>query len=233
MTVTLYRSIANEIISQVDNFYYHENEKLPSERALALKYNVSRSTIRYAIYYLEQLQYVYSIHGSGTFIKPKTVYINLNSFYSFDVETAKYDFQITNEILESELVFPEDFIREKMGLTHDDKVHKIVRLRAINKLKIMLQTHYISHNRFPIIEIEQLKTRTLYEYLQTKYAVLMSVGKETLQAFTPSKLQQDLLNIQPFIPCIRIQRLTEEGGTIVEFTDSVIRGDKYAFEIDL
>ncbi|MGL5042912.1 MAG: GntR family transcriptional regulator [Culicoidibacterales bacterium] len=233
MTVALYRGIANEIISQVKSFYYQENEKLPSERALALKHNVSRSTIRCAIYYLEQLQYVYSVHGSGTFIKPKTVYINLNNFYSFDVESAKYDFQITNEILEASLIFPEDFIREKMGLTINDKVHKIVRLRSINNLKIMLQTHYISHNRFPVIETDQLKTRTLYEYLQTKYAVSMSGGKEFLQAFTPTKFQQEQLNIQAFIPCIRIQRLTQEAEHIIEFTDSIIRGDKYAFEINL
>ena len=43
----------------------------------------------------------------------------------------------------------------------------------------------------------------------------------------------ELLKISPRIPCILLERFSYEEDCLVEYTSSVVRGDKYVFKIEL
>lgn len=67
----LYHQLADKIIEHIEDLNLSEHDKIPSEREFCEKYNISRATVRQAIAYLENKEYLYKIQGKGTFISPK------------------------------------------------------------------------------------------------------------------------------------------------------------------
>jgi len=65
--VPRYKEIADEIFLQIERGEYLPNDKLPTIRALAAKYEVNTATIVSAYKCLEQKRAVYSVLGSGTY----------------------------------------------------------------------------------------------------------------------------------------------------------------------
>ena len=87
--IPIYHQIADIIAEEIKNEKLMENDKIKSEREYCEKYNVSRATVREALKYLEQNNYVYRIQGKGTFVSPKVFKQNLLKFYSFTEEVKK------------------------------------------------------------------------------------------------------------------------------------------------
>jgi len=233
MGIPLYKEIAQQIITQIEQGQYTENQKLPSERQLAMDYNVSRFTVHSAIQFLEEQAYVYTIHGSGTFVSPKNVYINLNAFYSFDAETTKYDGPITNKILATNSIASPPHISHKMHCPVDTQLQQLIRLRYSHKTPIIFQTTYLPYAKFPHIDAQTLVQTPLYEYLATQYNTTFTKGKEYIQAYIPTQQEQKFLQIKDYIPCLKVERFSIVENQIIEYTISIIRGDKYSFEINL
>ena len=71
MVSTKYEFIVNDIKRQINLGAYSVNEKIPSENQLALKYDVTRQTVRHALSVLISEGYLYSKQGSGTFVAPQ------------------------------------------------------------------------------------------------------------------------------------------------------------------
>ncbi|NMB07417.1 MAG: PLP-dependent aminotransferase family protein [Tissierellia bacterium] len=65
----LYIQLYENIKTKIENEDYKEGEKLPSIRSLAKKLEVNNITIVNAYKLLEQESYVYSIKGSGTYVR--------------------------------------------------------------------------------------------------------------------------------------------------------------------
>ena len=87
--IPIYHQIADIIAEEIKNEKLMENDKIKSEREYCENYNVSRATVREALKYLEQNNYVYRIQGKGTFVSPKVFKQNLLKFYSFTEEVKK------------------------------------------------------------------------------------------------------------------------------------------------
>jgi len=64
----LYRQVADAILTRIRAGEFEPGARLPSERDLAVAFNVSRPTIREAMIALEILGWVGSRHGSGIYI---------------------------------------------------------------------------------------------------------------------------------------------------------------------
>jgi GntR family transcriptional regulator len=68
----MYIQLANILESAVKEGKYKEENKLPSESLLCIKYGVSRVTVRQALHLLEQKGLVYTVQGKGTYVR-KTI----------------------------------------------------------------------------------------------------------------------------------------------------------------
>jgi len=69
----LYRRIADIISAKIKSGELSPGDKLPAIRALAQSYNVNNTTAVAVYKYLEQIQLVHSIQGSGTFVSPAKI----------------------------------------------------------------------------------------------------------------------------------------------------------------
>lgn len=75
----LYIQLYENIKSDIENNKLKSGDKLPSIRSLSKNLDVNNITIVNAYKLLEQEEYVYSIRGSGTYVKPSNTEINIES----------------------------------------------------------------------------------------------------------------------------------------------------------
>ncbi|MEJ8772988.1 GntR family transcriptional regulator [Blautia sp. HCN-1074] len=69
-----YKVVYDWIKEKIDNRVYKFGQKLPSENFLCTKFNISRQSVRKAYVALTMEDYVYSIHGSGYYVKRESTY---------------------------------------------------------------------------------------------------------------------------------------------------------------
>ena len=99
-TNALYVSIYQEILLDIQNGKYVENEPLPSEESLCRSYNVSRTTVHKALDMLKDADVVYSVQGNGVYVKPHMFAQPLSKFYSFTDSLKSINILIQNEIID-------------------------------------------------------------------------------------------------------------------------------------
>ncbi|ROR22169.1 GntR family transcriptional regulator [Mobilisporobacter senegalensis] len=229
----LYMTIYDSILLAIQNGEYAENSPLPTERNLAEKYHVSRSTIRQALETLKEHNYIYTIHGNGTFVKPQVFEQSLFKFYSFTDELKNSNNLIHNEVIDYELITLDRDLAIKLGYSTNDRFHKLIRLRSVKDYPLMIETTYLPQNRFFKLNIELLKTGSLYTFLKEKYSLQVDRATETFKPIIPNVKDRALLNITASIPCTLLERYSYEENVMVEYTASVVRGDKYSFKVEL
>ena len=229
----LYIQIYKTILASIKNGEYKENTPLPSERELCDKYFVSRSTIRQTISLLKEADFVYTVQGKGTFIKPQVFVQPLTKVYSF-TDTLKNDnVIIQNRIVEYLRETADSALTKITGYGEKTAFHKLTRLRSAKDYPLMLETTYLPFSRFIRLDIDAVEHGSLYDYLLKNYNFKADKVKETIRPVMPQAKERKLLQIGANVPCILLERFSYEDDLLIEYTRSVIRGDKYIFQVNL
>lgn len=229
----LYIQIYKSILSLIKNGTYKENTALPSERELCDKYFVSRSTIRQTISLLKEADLVYVVQGKGTFIKPQVFIQPLTKVYSF-TDTLKNDnVIIQNKIIEYNKETLDITLAKITGYNENSIFHKLSRLRSAKDYPLMLETTYLPAARFIRLDIERIETGSLYDYLHKIYDFKADKIKEILRPIIPRTKEKKLLQISSNVPCMLLERFSYEDDLLIEYTRSIVRGDKYIFQVNL
>lgn len=231
-TKALYMDIYHDLLELI----VHADDtqlSLPTERELCLQYRVSRSTIRSALGLLKENGYIYTIHGSGTYIKPPVIEQKLQNLYSFTNELKCRSDASSCTVIDYTLLSADLDLAKKLGCTVGDRLHRFVRLRSVQDSPLMLETTYLPQSRFYRINLEVVRDSSLYAFLRSHYSLNIDHAIETFQPILPSGAEKELLHIAHLLPCMLLERYGFEDSTIIEYTRSVVRGDKYVFRVDL
>lgn len=229
----LYLQIYKNMLSSIKNGEYKENTALPSERELCDKYYVSRSTIRQTIALLKEGDFVYTVQGKGTFIKPQVFVQPLTKVYSF-TDTLKNDnVIIQNRIIEYSEGKADTALTKITGYNGNAVFHNITRLRLAKDYPLMIEKTYLPTARFIRLDIDEIERGSLYDYLRKNYNFKADRMKETIRPIIPQPKERKLLDISANIPCILLERFSYENDLLIEYTRSIVRGDKYIFQVNL
>lgn len=230
---SLYVEISEKILHSIRSGEYSENTSLPTEQALCEKYHVSRNTIRLAVRRLKEMEVVYTVQGTGAFIKPQVFEQPLMKFYSFTDTLKSSNVLIQNGIVSYEEVLADSKLAKKTGYPQETPFHKLCRLRSAQEYPLMLETTYLPKSRFVMLDLDVLSKGSLYEFLRTKYNFHVDKALETIQPVMPRTEEKNLLQVSANIPCMLLERFSYEGALLVEYTKSIVRGDKYIFQAHL
>lgn len=229
----LYMDIYDDLFSRIKQGTYDSETPLPPERDLCEHYHVSRSTVRSALRELHKNGLIHTIQGSGTFVKSQVIEQQLLNFYSFTDELKNRGTDFGCTIVDYQLISAGDRLAQKMSCPKGCAIHLLVRLRCSASTPLMLEYTYLPQSRFHKINAAVLPNASLYEYLRTKYNLRMDHAVETLQPILPSPREKELLSVTHPIPCMLLERYGYEEDVLVEYTRSVVRGDKYIFKVRL
>ena len=210
-----------------------ENGQLPSEREICQQYDLSRTTVRQAINELEKDGYIYKVHGKGTFVSPKKVNQELVGFYSFTEEMKKLGRVPVSKVLSFDIVEADRKISDKLSVAEGSKVYCFSRLRMADGIPMMLETSYVPYDIFPGITKEELERTALYEIFRIQFQTEITMADELFMPVMAAENEAELLEMPPSLPSLRIERFTHGVDRLIEYTNTIARGDKFKYHVRL
>ncbi len=232
--LSYYYQLKQILIEMLDNRELEEDEKLPTEKELCERFNISRVTVRQALQELENEDYIYKIQGKGTFVSPKRLQQDLLKFYSFTNEMKKIGKTPSTKVLDFKIIEPNKKISEILRINEDEQAYKFVRLRSSDNVPMMLETSYIPYNLFPGISKKSLEENPLYSILIDEYNTDFSKAEEIFRATLITEEEAEILNYISGSSAILLERYTYDNNSrIIEYTKSVSRGDKFKYHVVL
>lgn len=231
--IPLYLQLMEDLIKKIESGQYEENDQLPSERELCNRYQMSRITVRQALQELEREGYIYKAHGKGTFVAPKTYSQNLIKLYSFTEEMKKLGKTPRTEVLSFRTMAASSRLADKMELEHLADVFQVVRLRLADDEPLMYETSYLPQKVFPQLTANDLKKKPMYDIFQEDYHIVVTRALERFSATTVDETEAHFLQMEVNEPAMLIKRSSYYHDTLIEYTVSVARGDKFDYTVEL
>ncbi len=225
----LYVQLVNKLITYMEEKNY--GDRLPSERELCNIYNMSRTTVRQAMYELELGGYITKVHGKGTFVaKPVQEKNDLSHYYSFTAKTLEQNKVPRAEILEFHIEAANKSVLKGLELEEGERVIRFDRLRLADEIPMMLETTFIPKDISPDLTREMLMQTPLYEILEKKNNQYIVKVVEHLSAGNLSPKQAQALGLQAGLACLKITRYSyNAAGRVVELTHSFARADLFVY----
>lgn len=229
----LYYQLAEIIINDIKEKNLQENDRILTEREYCEKYNLSRSTVRQAIAYLEKKGYIYKVQGCGTFVSSRVMKQKLLKFYSFTEEAKKQGKVPSSKILSFKEKKADEKICKELNINRDDKVYELQRLRLADDEVVMYEKTYLLEKKMQGLSKNILLENPLYDILQNRYNISFTKATERFSVLLADEKIAEILTIPQGSPIIRLQRWTYAGMEIIEYTVSLVRGDRFEFEVEL
>lgn len=205
---------------------------LPPEREIASITDFSRVTVRKAIQSLAEGGTIVQKQGSGSFIssKPEQIEQKLSRLTSFSEDMARRGKTSTSRWLERGLFMPSPDEMTALGLSSEDSVARIVRLRIADGEPIAIERASLPTDILPNpLEVETSLYKTLEQHGFRPVRALQKIS-----AINLSPADAELLAISEGDAGLRIERTSYlASGRVAEFTQSIYRGDSYNFVAEL
>lgn len=229
----LYYKVYEILMKEINSGKYAPNDQLPTEMDLCKLFSVSRITIRQALELLEKNNYIYRKLGIGTFVTERVYQQDLKKFYSFTDEMIKIGKIPKSIILSFEKINCPEKIAEKCNIDSASEVYLIKRLRLADDFPMMLEYTYLPAYRFDDLSEKLFKDQAMYSVFKNHYAVIFTKAIETFKPVLIKDDESALLEVPTHSAGMMIERYTFEWDSIIEYTVSVARGDKFIYRVVL
>jgi GntR family transcriptional regulator len=210
-------------------------DQIPSEKSLCEHYQVSRTVVRQALRELEHEGAIRRKKGKGTFISPPKIseglVQKLTGFYQDMVERG---LKPGTQVLHQNVVPATEKVAGYLNVTPGEQVIDIQRLRYVNEEPIQIVTTYIPYEMCPSLATVDLSNRSLYEFLETEYGIIIVKGQRYIEAVLANDIEAELLGIERRAPLLMLDSVSYlENGRPIEYYHAVHRGDRSRFEVEL
>lgn len=201
--------------------------RIPTEHELCDSYGVSRVTTRQAVRNLVDEGYLVRQAGRGTFVKAPVLTAGERGLGSFSQDMRDLNLAPGSVLLSFEVreAYPAEM--ERLDLPAGAEVICLNRLRTGDGHPIGLQLTRLPASRFPDLSREDVAKGSLYELLQAEFGVQIREAHETFWATKVTPEDAVLLNVAAGAPAFRVERVAWDQRGPMEFTASVMRGDRY------
>jgi len=225
----LYLQLRDRLLTMIREGVYAPHERLPSERKLAKKFNVSRLTVRQALSSLMHQGIVYTRIGKGTYVNDPKIR-RKSSIFGFS-EDVSHDDQIPSyEVLDRRIIPASQDEARYLQVSLGDELVYITRLRKANGVPIVVEEAYLPHSLFPrLLQLIDEHT-SLYLLLEERYGMKVDSAEVRWSASLADDLEADRLAlIKPAAVLHKEQVTFNEDGRPIEFCRATHRRDGYLY----
>ena len=223
--VALYYQLKEILMDKIRTNEWPVNEKIPTERELCEIYQVSRITVRQALSVLEK-------EGKGTFVTTPKIEQRLTNFYSYSEEIRKMGYTPSAKVIGFDLQEADHDVGQYLKIEPGAKVYSIRRLRLANKEPFAYENSFIPYELCPELTAADIAHHGLYNTM-AKYGINPNKAVETFEAVVVSTDEAQYLEVKRNAPGLRLHRVTYENDRIIEYCQTIIRGDRYKYQIVL
>ncbi len=241
--------IVEEIGTEIRKGKLPGGDKLPSERELADRFNVSRMTVRSALQTLlgEGLIVSYPVRGyfvastleqlkehQGEMIYSDSGMPELRldgSFYEYMKRLGRKP-----EVLYLDppaLVAPDEVVAKHLQLSSKELVFKRYRLQLADNIPYRLIESYYPSDLFSELLTTDIGTMPLFKWLQERHGLTATHVREDLTARLANSYERGQLRISPGVPVVAIERTVwADTGRIIEWARITASATLYTFRYD-
>lgn len=226
----LYNSVAKKIEDYIRNEKLRPDDALPSELKMTEMFGVSRVTLRKAITILVNENILYSVKGSGTYVKSSKVERQMYKHSSFKEEMISNKKTFHSKVVEFSIENPTHEVMNILKISEDELVYKVKRLRYGDNELLLLEETFMPVELFPDLTY-QIMTQSKYDYIESKGLRIKENFQEVLPIL-PDKEVASLLDVDKQTPILMLKiysLLSDE--TIFEYSKIYYRSDRYTFRL--
>ena len=216
------RDLVLDLVEELD-----VGDAIPSERQLSAEFHVSRLTVRAALDDLVREGYLVRRHGSGTFVSEPKIAQEL-TMTSFTDDMRRRGLTPASRTLDLRVATAGARLGRLLRVSPSEPVVIATRLRLADDESMAIETVHIRESQVPGLTARDLEERSLYELLEERYGIVVVGGEQTIEPTVTDESESAALGVPLYSPAFRFERVTHsQTGEIVEFVESIYRGDRY------
>lgn len=207
-------------------------ERIPAERDLARRWGIARMTLRKAVDGLVLDGLLERRHRQGTFTsRPRTPrHLTISSFTE---EMTRRGVRASSETLSLRHIRATTSLARRLRMPEGEPVIRFVRLRLGDGTPLAVETNFVPEQLVPGMTEDDL-AGSWYARLAEHYGIHIISGMADVEAAMPDERTAALLGITTAQPCFRVSTVVRDrSGRIVEYGESVYRGDDFTLSVEL
>jgi GntR family transcriptional regulator len=207
-------------------------DAIPSERQLSADLGVSRLTVRAALDELVREGHLVRRRGAGTFVSEPKIAQEL-TMTSFTEDMRRRGMTPASRTLELRVVQAGARLGRIFHVSPSEPIVVAKRLRLADDETMAIETLHVREALVPGISAEDLE-QSFYDLLKSRFGISIVSGIETIEATVTNEDESAELGVPLQSPAFLFERTTRsEDGSVVEFVQSIYRGDRYQLITEL
>lgn len=202
--------------------------RLPTERDLATRFGVSRTTVRQVLDAMEHAGTVRRRRGrtGGTFVTRPRVNLDFGYLAGIPSYLRAQGFRSGAHVVSARMVPADVPTAAALGLEPGELVNDVIRVRLADDVRISLEHAMCSVVLFPDLLAQPLDD-SVYALMAERYGLVVTKAVERLIAVLADEAQAQLLGISVGDPLMAIERISyAEDGRPLEYSKDLFRGDR-------
>lgn len=206
-------------------------DRFPTDRELVEHYGVSRHTVREAVRHLRARGIIDRERGRGSTVRVPEFATPSGALYSLFREVESQGIPQTSTVLAQD-TRPDARAADLFDLPAGTPLFHLERIRYAGDQPLAVDTVWLPPDLGgSLVDVDFTRT-SLYDELERRGGVRLTGGRETITALVPDPDLVDVLALDPDEACLRIERIGELEGRIVECRTTLVRGSRFALVSD-
>lgn len=232
----LFLQVAKALKARILNGQIAPGDKLKSEPELAAEFNVSRSTVREALGYLETQGMLIRRHGVGSFVirQQDAIVTGLERMESFTDTIRRSGHRAEDKVLHVVEVVLADDVALAMGLPPGSPGYEVKSLRTSDGVPVILTADFLSAALVQDIGVLQARKKyeSLLEFLEVEMGIRADHALLHLSAVPASGEVATILEVAAGFPLVYLTGLVRDrSGRPIYYSRNFFRSDKYRFAL--
>lgn len=231
MAQTKFKSIYQNIKSNIVNGKYKGTMMLPTEMELTKEFDCSRNTVRRAIDELSRDGYVKSVRGKGVIILEhnKSIEFSLGDLAGLKEQNLRNHQSFTTSVSHFSKITIDENLFNKTGLKLNSQVYHLHRIRYVENEAMILDINYFDAETVPNLTVEVAQD-SIYEYIENTLNTKILTSKKVIVVEHATELDKRYLNLGTY-DCVAVVRnyAYTDNGKLFEYTEARHRPDKFIF----
>jgi GntR family transcriptional regulator len=207
--------------------------QIPTEEELCTMFNVSRATVRTAVLELARQGYLLRQPGQGTFVYRNVVSDGIGMMTSLKEMMFESGANFITNVLARTVMMPVEGLDGKLDISPDKHIIYIKRLRMLDNDPFLLQETYIPYHIAPLLLEDDIENNSLFDLFEKKYGIKITRVKNYIEIAHLTVDEARLLRLTEGAPAILLTQYFYSGDTLVMYTRSIKRTDRFKFLMEL
>jgi GntR family transcriptional regulator len=201
----LYIQVMRLVVDEIGRGTWVIGDRIPSEDELALRFGVSKITIRQALSNLAADGYLMKLQGKGTFVTGNRPVVGLTMKTGFTDGLFGRGVQEAREVLERGAVEPPEEVRRLLGV--DGPIYRIATRRLAQGVPVSSDESYVPAGLLPGIEEQELGGFRLFAAIQERGTRKVFRMRQTIEITTLTVREAEALGAVTGKPVLAVHRL--------------------------